>query len=73
MQRKHWSNIDFVQTGSSPAYDGSDAINRTGYCRQCHCDMQSFGGDGKDGAFKHYSSHYYAKQAGVWVTSKRGR
>ena len=61
---RHWSKADFVQTSTSPAYDGSAAVNRQGYCGKCKCDMQSFGGDGKDGPLLHYKSHVAARQAG---------
>ena len=63
MKPKHWSNGDFVQTAQSPAYDGSNAANRFGYCRVCKGDMQSFGGEGKNGSLLHYSSHMNYKRA----------
>lgn len=66
MARKHWSRETFVQTSTCPAYDGSDAVNRRGYCRECFGDMQSFGCEGKDGSLLHYTSHGTAKRLGLW-------
>lgn len=56
MKQKHWNENDFVQTETSPAYDGSDAVNRFGYCRVCKADMQSFADAGENGPLLHYKS-----------------
>jgi len=64
---KHWQASDFVETQNSPAYDGSSARNRFGYCRVCKCDMQSFGENGKDGPLLHYKSRQYVRRAGLEV------
>ena len=63
---RHWNTDDFVQTVTTPAYDGSAALNRFGYCRVCKGDMQSFGHQGKNGPLLHHNSHKHAKRAGVW-------
>jgi len=64
--KRHWQASDFIVTLESPAYDGSAAVNRYGYCKVCKADIQSFGGEGKPGPLLHYKSHGNAKQAGVW-------
>ena len=71
MKERHWTLDDFVVTDTTPAYDGSDTVNRYGYCRVCLCDMQSFGGDGKLGPIKHYQSHQKAKFLGLWGKGKK--
>ena len=64
---RHWEPADFVVTSTSPAYDGSDAVNRFGYCRKCRADMQSFGGNGKPGPILHYKSHTRARSLGLAI------
>ena len=71
MRKKHWTESDFVVTETSPAYDGSDCLNRYGYCRVCKADMQSFGGSNKQGPIKHYSSHGAARSLGLWGHPKK--
>lgn len=66
MAKRHWTKADFTVTATTPAYDGSRAVNRFGYCRKCKADMQSFGGEGKDGPILHYKSHQTARQLGIW-------
>lgn len=61
--RRHWNESDFIVIKQTPAFDGSDTVNRFGYCRICRCDMQSFGGDGKLGPILHYKSHGNARRA----------
>lgn len=64
--RRHWTPEDFIVTSQSPAYDGSESVNRFGYCRVCKADMQSFGGNGKQGPVLHYKSHGTARRLGLW-------
>ena len=63
--KAHWSEATFVVTVTSPAYDGSDTVNRYGYCRECKADMQSFGKNGKPGPVNHHGSHKRARQLGL--------
>ena len=71
-KRAHWPEATFVVTSTIPAWDGTAALNRYGYCRECKADMQAFGGDGKDGPVLHYNSHGYAKRLGLWGSPRRG-
>ena len=68
--RRHWEAGDFVVTDTSPAYDGSATVNRSGYCRRCLGDMQSFGKAGELGPVLHYHSHKRAKSRGLWGAGK---
>ena len=61
--KRHWEPKDFVVTSTSPAYDGSAAVNRFGYCAVCKADMASFGGDGP---IRHYHSHKETRKLGLW-------
>jgi hypothetical protein len=63
---KHYTAADFVVVATSPAYDGSNTVNRFGYCRKCKGDMQQFGGSEGNGPLLHYKSHKYARRAGAW-------
>jgi hypothetical protein len=63
---RHYTASDFVVVTTSPAYDGSAAVNRYGYCRKCKCDMQQFGGAEGLGPLRHYKSHTYARRVGAW-------
>ena len=53
----HWTKADFVQTEEHPAFDGSAALTRYGYCGRCYGDMRCYGREGQEGVLRHYQSH----------------
>ncbi len=63
---KHWTPSDFIVTCTTPAYDGSSAVNQYGYCQKCLGDMQAFGGNGEAGKILHYTSHNTARRLKLW-------
>ena len=71
-KRRHWTDADFRVVSESPAYDGSPAVNQSGYCCRCFADMQRFGRDGQHGPLRHYHSHETARRLGLWGTAKVG-
>jgi len=71
MKRPHYSEATFIQTDRNPAYDGSAADNRVGYCSVCLCDMQSFGKSGANGSLRHYNSHRCAVRLAMWGKRKK--
>ena len=66
------SHKSFVVVETNPAYDGSAAVNRFGYCAACFVDMQSFAHDGKQGPTLRYQSHKRAKGLGLWGYRAKG-
>jgi hypothetical protein len=66
MAKKHWTINDFIITTTTPSYDGSNTVNRFGYCRICLADMQSFGDNGRYGPVHHYKSHETSKRLVLW-------
>ena len=60
--KRHWTERDFRIYRQTPAFDGSNTVNRFGSCAVCGCDMQSFGKDGKLGPILHYKSKGNARR-----------